>query len=137
MLIDILDILGNVTGRLIRVYHEDPFKAVWASTMMQYSVLLTNHNKIKGKEEGITTVDDFRDEDCWVVELNLMPTSILSRLAFMRCVPTLTSSLERPKASRHMHIQQPWEAVLEFQAARGPSGRCQRREGVQRAAHVD
>ena len=64
---------GNVTGKLIRVYHEDPFKKVWASTMVSYSVLLTKHNKNMGKEEGITAVGDFQDEEGRVVELNLMP----------------------------------------------------------------
>ena len=73
MLIDISDILGNITNRLVLVYHEDPFTAVWASTMVPYCVLLTKHNKIMGKEEGITAVGDFQDEDCRYMELNLMP----------------------------------------------------------------
>ena len=41
--------------------------------MVSYSVLLTKHNKNMGKEEGITAVGDFQDEEGRVVELNLMP----------------------------------------------------------------
>ena len=40
---------------------------------MAFRVLPTKHNKIMGKEEGITAVGDFQDEDCRYVELNLMP----------------------------------------------------------------
>ena len=37
MLIDISDILGNVTDKLVRVYHEDFFKAVWDSGLQRWS----------------------------------------------------------------------------------------------------
>ena len=33
---------------------DDPFKAVWSSTLKAFRVLPTKHNKIMGKEEGIT-----------------------------------------------------------------------------------
>ena len=56
---------------------EDPFKAVWNSSLMAFRVLPTKpeRNRIKGKEarEGITAVGDFQNEDCRYVELNLMP----------------------------------------------------------------
>ena len=55
----------------------------------------------------------------------------------MKCMPSVTLSLERSIGSHHRHIQQPREAVQEFQAACEPKGRCQRRGGVQRAVQVD
>ena len=54
-----------------------------------YRVLLTKHNKNMGKdstkEEGITAVGDFQDEEGRVVELNLMP-QLPHTLALLRSV---------------------------------------------------
>ena len=93
MLIDISDILRNVTDKLVRVYHEDFFKAVWASTMVTvlYRVLLTKHNKIMtGKEEGTTAPGNFQNEDSSYVVLNLMPQLPHSVKAYMKCMPSIT-----------------------------------------------
>ena len=54
MLFEISDILGDVPERMISIYIDDPFKAVWSSTLKAFRVLPTKHNKIMGKEEGIT-----------------------------------------------------------------------------------
>ena len=69
MLSEISDILGDVTERMI----SDPFKAGCTSTLRAFRVLPSKHNKIMGKEEGITAVGGFQDERGRYVELNLMP----------------------------------------------------------------
>ena len=59
MLLEISDILGDVTERMISVYMDDPYKAGCSWTLRAFRVLPSQHNKIMGKEEGITVVGDF------------------------------------------------------------------------------
>ena len=73
MLLEISDILGDVTERMISVYMDDPYKAGCSWTLRAFRVLPSKHNKIMGKEEGITAVGGFQDERGRYVELNLMP----------------------------------------------------------------
>ena len=58
---------------MISIYIDDPFKAGCSSTLKAFRVLPSKHNKIMGKEEGITAVGDFQDEGGCYAELNLMP----------------------------------------------------------------
>ena len=57
MLFEISDILGDVPERMISIYIDDPFKAVWSSTLKAFRVLPAKHNKIMGKEEGLTLAE--------------------------------------------------------------------------------
>ena len=72
MLREISDILGDVTNRMISIYMDDPFKA-GGVVLRAFRVFPSKHNKIMGKEEGITAVGGFQDERGRYVELNLMP----------------------------------------------------------------
>ena len=72
MLTEISDILGDVTNRMISIYMNDPFKA-GGVVLRAFRVFPSKHNKIMGKEEGITAVGGFQDERGRYVELNLMP----------------------------------------------------------------
>ena len=72
MLTEISDILGDVTNRMISIYMDDPFKA-GGVILRAFRVFPSKHNKIMGKEEGITAVGGFQDERGRYVELNLMP----------------------------------------------------------------
>ena len=84
------------------------------------------HNRIKGKEEGITAVGDFQDEDCLQsnVELNLMPQHPYSVKAGIYVVYSFDNIIVGEAHSRPIatgtYNNLTEEAVQEFQAACGP-----------------